>query len=195
MKTIIKSSLIIASMIISTAVFAQKEKKTQSFTVSRVIEASASDVWAVVGEDFGGISKSHHKIVSSNYNNGHISGGEGCDRTCNYNSSGSKYVKEKQTSYDPDNYTFEVKIYEAGGFPLDLDVSVATYQVKPIDENSSELVFEMNYRTKPAFMGALSKGKFKKIISEYQIAVEHYVLTGEEVTAENFKEIKKKYKG
>ena len=40
-------------------------------------------------------------------------------------------------------------------------------------------------------MGGLAKGKMKKTIEDYEIAVEHYVLTGEEVNQENFKEIKK----
>ena len=38
------------------------------------------------------------------------------------------------------------------------------------------------------------KGKFKKLISDYFIAIEHYGKTGEAVTKENFKEIKKQYK-
>lgn len=51
----------------------------------------------------------------------------------------------------------------------------------------------MTYRTTPAFMGWMAKGKFKKQIEDYLIAVEHHVLTGENVNKENFKQIKKKY--
>ena len=51
----------------------------------------------------------------------------------------------------------------------------------------------MNYRTKPAFMGGMMKGSFKKLINDYFIAIEHHVKTGEKVTKDNFKEIKKAY--
>ena len=51
----------------------------------------------------------------------------------------------------------------------------------------------MNYRTKPAFLGAVAKGGFKKTIAGYLLAVEHHVLTGETVNRDNFKSIKKQY--
>jgi len=35
----------------------------------------------------------------------------------------------------------------------------------------------MTYRTTPTFMGWMAKGKFKKQIEDYLIAVEHHVLT------------------
>jgi hypothetical protein len=43
-------------------------------------------------------------------------------------------------------------------------------------------------------MGRLAKGKFRKNIEDYVLAIEHNVLTGETVSKDNFKEIKKKYK-
>ena len=42
-------------------------------------------------------------------------------------------------------------------------------------------------------MGGLAKGKFKKNIENYAIAIEHYAATGEEVNKDNFKTIKKQY--
>ncbi len=43
-------------------------------------------------------------------------------------------------------------------------------------------------------MGGLAKGKFKKTIADYAVAVEHYAKTGEAVNKDNFKRIKKQYK-
>lgn len=37
------------------------------------------------------------------------------------------------------------------------------------------------------------KGNFKKLIGDYFIAIEHHIKTGEKVTQENFKAIKKQY--
>ena len=132
--------------------------------------------------------------MSSNYNQGHITGGENVTRHCNFNEKGSKYIEEKQVSFDAENHTFKVLIYQSGGIPLDTDHSYGVYTVVPIDENSSKLVMDMGLRTKPAFMGGLAKGQFTKDIEEYMIAVEHHVLTGENVNKDNFKSIKKKYK-
>lgn len=172
----------------------EKEKKAQQFTIERVIQASADQVWAVVGEDFGAIANSHPQIVRSDYINGSLAGGEGAERVCYFNEKGTKYLKEQQLSYNPDSYTFVVKVSQVAGLPMDPAYSKAVYRVVPIDDNSCKFVFEMTYRTKPAFMGAMARGKFKKTIADYAIAIEHHTITGEAVNKENFKDIKKKYK-
>lgn len=169
----------------------KKEKKTQNFTVSHLINASAAEVWAVVGEDYGAIANSHPKIVSSNYVAGSLKAGEGAQRVCNFNAKGTKYVKEKQLNFDPENMTFRNQVYQAGRFPLDPELTYAIYQVEAVDANTSRFTFQMTYRTKPAFMGAMAKGSFKKLIADYAIAIEHHILTGEKVTKDNFKAIKK----
>ncbi|WP_173021450.1 SRPBCC family protein [Lewinella sp. W8] len=172
---------------------AQKEKKVQTFTVSHLIAAPADQVWAVVGEDYGAIAKSHPKIVSSNYVDGTLQAGEGAQRVCNFNEQGTKYLKEVQREYDPENMTFRNQVYQAGKFPVDPERTFAIYRVEAVDANTSRFTFKMTYRTKPAFMGALAKGSFKKLIADYAIAIEHYVNTGEAVTKENFRQIKKVY--
>ncbi len=191
---LVKLGLSVMIMMLSVNVIAQKkDKKVITFTVKRKINAPAKNVWKVVGEDFGAIANSHPKIVSSNYDQGFITGGENAMRTCNFNKKGTKFLKEKQVSYDPDNYTFKVQIYHSGKVPLNTDYSYGIYKVTPIDDNSCMLSMTMGVRTKPAFLGPLAKGSFKKDISDYLLAVEHHVLTGENVTKDNFKEIKKKY--
>ena len=169
------------------------QKRVQTFTVSHVIQAPAAAVWAVVGEDYGAIAYSHPKIVSSDYVNGSLEAGEGAERVCNFNEKGTRYLKEKQVNYDPENYTFKNQVFQAGKFPVDPENTFAIYHVEPIDENSSRFTFDMTYRTKPAFMGGLMKGNFKKLIRDYAIAIEHHVNTGEVVNKENFRSIKKQY--
>lgn len=170
------------------------QKKVQKFTISKVIKAPADKVWSVVGEDYGAIANSHPRIIRSNYINGSLKGGEGAERVCFFNKRGTKFVKEKQLNYDPKNYTFKNTIYQTGKFPLNEEYSYATYKVEPIDQQHSRFIFEMQYRTKPAFMGSFAKGSFKKLIRNYAIAIEHHIQTGEKVTKENFKKIKKEYK-
>lgn len=192
MKSFIKLTVVLGAFFISfCSVQAQKKKKVQTFTVSHVIQAPADKVWAVVGEDYGAIAHSHPQIVSSDYVKGTLKAGEGAERVCHFNEKGTRFLKEKQTNYDPQNYTFKNQVFQAGRFPVDPEHTYAIYRVVPIDENSSKFVFDMNYRTKPAFMGGMMKGKFKTLIQDYAIAVEHHIHTGEKVNKENFKSIKK----
>lgn len=195
MKTVFKSVIALVFLLVGTQAIAQKtDKKVMTFSVERTIKASADRVWKVVGEDFGAIANSHPKIVSSHYNQGFITGGENASRTCNYNEKGTKYLKETQVDFDPENYTFKVLIENAGGIPMNTDYSYGIYKVEPIDANTSKLIMTMGVRTKPAFLGWFAKGQFKKDIANYLLAVEHHVLTGESVNKDNFKSIKKIYK-
>ena len=91
MKTWIKITLL--STLVSFSFYhLNAQKKVQTFTVVNIINASADQVWAVVGEDYGAIANSHPKIVSSDYINGTLSAGEGAERVCNFNESGSRYL-------------------------------------------------------------------------------------------------------
>lgn len=191
MKAIQKVQLAVAFLFIGLSVSAQK---TRGFTVSRDINLSADQVWAVVGEDFGAIANSHPKIVSSQYEQGTLTFGEGAERVCYFDDEKKKYVKEKQIDFDADNYTFTVQMYHVDKIPLDPEKTRATYTVIPIDDNTSRLEFKMQFVTDPAFFGALAKGKFEKGIKDYMIAVEHHAKTGEVVNQENFNSIKKQYK-
>ncbi len=179
--------------LITSSVMAQKQKKVQQFKVSKVIALPADKVWEVVGEDYGKIAHSHPKIIASDYVDGTLMAGEGAQRVCYFNEKQTQFLKEKMVNYSPDRMSFTNKVYQAGKFPVDPEYTQAVYRVKDLGNGTSEFSFDMQYRTKPAFMGAMAKGKFKKLINDYFIAVEHYVRTGEEVTKENFKDIKKLY--
>lgn len=167
------------------------QKKVQTFRVSHLIEAPAEKVWAVVGEDYGAIANSHPKIVSSKYINGSLQAGEGAERVCNFNEKGTRFLKEKQVQYDPENYSFKNQVFQAGKFPVDPKYTFAIYRVEAVDESTSRFTFDMTYRTKPAWLGGMMKGAFKKLIADYALAVEHHINTGEVVNKENFKEIKR----
>lgn len=192
MKKVLQLGLLsLGFLLIAQVIFAQK--KRQTFTVEHLINAPADKVWAVVGEDYGAIANSHPKIVSSNYINGSLKSGEGAERVCNFNDKGTRFLKEKQVNYNPDEYTFKNQVFSAGKFPIDPENTFAIYKVEAIDANTSKFVFNMNYRTKPAFMGGMVKGNFKKLIRNYAIAIEHHVRTGEAVNKDNFKDVKKLY--
>jgi hypothetical protein len=174
--------------------FAQNtDKKTHSFEVKRVINAPADKVWEIVGEQYADIANSHPGVVKSEYIGESTAPGEGCERVCFFNENETKYTHEKQINFNREDMTFDVQIFQVDGLPLDPEYSFANYKVVAIDDQTSELIFTNTYRTNPAFMGGLAKSKFKKIIGDYLLSVEHHALTGETITANNIKTIKKQY--
>jgi len=152
MKKVLKLSLVLLFAMVGFNP-ATAQKKVKKFTVSKVIPHAADKVWAVVAEDYGAIAKSHPKIISSKYINGSLKGGEGAERVCHFNEKGTRYLREKMTNFDPANMTFVNQVFQAGKFPVDPKLTRAKYSVEPIDANSSRLTFDMQFRTKPAFMG------------------------------------------
>ncbi|WP_282044022.1 SRPBCC family protein [Winogradskyella flava] len=189
--------LSIVMMLLVVVVSAQEavaQKKVQKFTVSKVIPHSAEEVWKIVGVDYGAVAYSHPKIMSSDYVNGSLKAEEGAERVCYFNKKQTRLLKERMLSYDPENMTFINQVFQADKFPVDPKYTRGIYKVEPIDDESCRFVFNMEYRTKPAFMGAFAKGKFKRLIRDYAISIEHYIATGEKVTKENFRKVKKAYK-
>ncbi len=193
MKHSFQTLAVVAMMFFALGAEGQKQKKVQKFKVSKIIDLPADEIWAVVGEDYGKIAYSHPKIIASDYIDGSLKAGEGAQRVCYFNEKQTQFLKEKMVNYAPERMSFTNKVYQAGKFPVDPDYTQAIYRVKDLGNGKSEFSFDMQYRTKPAIMGSMAKGKFKKLINDYFIAVEHYVKTGEPVTKENFKEIKKQY--
>lgn len=193
MKTLV-SKLFILALLLSSVHLVSAQKKVKTFKVSKELNLSATEVWKVVGEDYGAIANSHPKIITSDYINGSMKAKEGAERVCNFNDKGTQYLHERMTKYNPAEMTFVNTVYQAGKFPVDPEVTRALYKVEDLGNGKSKLTFDMQFRTKPAFMGGMMKGKFKSLIEDYFIAIEHHAKTGEAVTKENFKSIKKKYK-
>ncbi|MBC2845716.1 SRPBCC family protein [Winogradskyella flava] len=188
------SIIMVLLLVVVSAQEAVAQKKVQKFTVSKVIPHSAEEVWKIVGVDYGAVAYSHPKIMSSDYVNGSLKAEEGAERVCYFNKKQTRLLKERMLSYDPENMTFINQVFQADKFPVDPKYTRGIYKVEPIDDGSCRFVFNMEYRTKPAFMGAFAKGKFKRLIRDYAISIEHYIATGEKVTKENFRKVKKAYK-
>ncbi len=192
-----KRIIIAAVLLIYGAAYAENgegnKDKSRTFTVERTIQAPVEKVWKVVGEEFADIAKSHPVLASSHYVEGTPLSGEGCTRVCNMDEAGKKYTKEKMVDYNPDEYKFKVQIEEAGGIPMVPSKSYMIYDVDPVNSEQCKITLKMVFLTDPAFLGAIAKGKFKKTISDYALAIEHHVLTGEDVNPDTFKSIKKQY--
>ncbi|MEM8900419.1 MAG: SRPBCC family protein [Bacteroidota bacterium] len=180
----------------SVSLFAQKmDKKYKTFTVERGMSVPAEKVWQFIAEDYGAIANSHPKIWYAGYENGSLKGELGAQRKCDFNKKGTKVLHEKIVDWNPEEMQFTNRVLKAGGFPVDIENTRAFYAVKEVGANKSVMSFTMQFRTKPAFIGGMAKGQFKRLIADYLLAVEHHVMTGEVVNAKtgNFKEIKKQY--
>lgn len=164
------SPSILLVLFVSMNLFAQK--KLQKLHTSAVVNVSAKQLWKVIGEDYGAIANITPHLVSSKYiDSSKTIGSEGCERVCKLNESGSKFIKEKMINYDPANMSFTNIIYQIEKLPL--ESSQAAYKVEAIDSVSCRIILDMQYRTKPAFMGRLAKGKFKKMTNDIAIYTEH----------------------
>ena len=178
----------------SLGMHAQKmDKKVKTLLVKRTLPFSAEKVWSTVAEDYGNIANMHPKIVSSKYEAGSLKGALGAQRFCSFNEKNSRVLHEKIVGWDPENMTLINRVVQSKKFPVDTENTRAIYKVTPLDNNQSEFSIYMEYRTKPALMGGMMKGSFRKLLSDYMISVEHHLATGEAVTAANFKDIRKQY--
>lgn len=172
----------------------QMNKKYKTFVVSRELPFSADKVWKAVADDYGNIANSHPTIVASNYEKGSLQGEMGAKRVCYFNDKGTQVLHEEIVAWNPEQGYFVNRILTAQKFPVDPENTRATYTIKALGANRSEISMKMEFRTKPAFMAAMAKGQFKRLLNDYFIAVEHNISTGESVTVVNFKDIKKQYK-
>jgi len=187
--------ILIAVLAVSLNADAQSmTKKYRTFSVSREMPFPADKVWTAVADDYGNIANSHPLVVKSNYVKGSLKGEEGAQRMCYFNDKETKSLYEEITSYDASKMTFTNRVLEAQKFPIDPDNTQAIYKVESLGNGKSLFTMTMSYRTKPAFMGAMAKSKFKKLLNDYMLSVEHNIATGESVTASNFRDVKRQYR-
>lgn len=188
--------IILLISLFSSGVFAQSmEKKYKTIKVEIKINAPADEVWKVMVGDYGRIGNFSPYIYVSEYQNGSLKGVEGAERKCYFNEKQTQWSHEKIADLDNENYVMRNIIIDAAKFPLNLDNSQAFYGVKDNGDGTSTASYEFQFRTAPAFMGALAKGNFIKTLGGTLIGLKHHVETGEVVNASNKKydEIKDKY--
>lgn len=197
MKSLLKYAvLLFAISFIQTSVQAQSmSKKYKTVKVELQINAPAEKVWAAMVGDYGAISNFSPYIYASNYENGSLEGKLNAERKCNFDAKGKRWSHEKIVALDNQNMVMRNIIIDAAKFPLNLDNSQAFYRVKDNGDGTCTASYEFQFRTKPAFMGGLVKGNFRKTLSGTLVGLKHYVETGEKVNAKNgkYKEIKDQY--
>ncbi len=197
MKITIKSVFAVAILaLFSTVATAQSMKKSfRTVKVEMKINAPAERVWEAMVMDYGEISNFSPYIYTSEYTNGSLKGKVGATRKCNFNEKGTQWSHERIVDMDQENMVMRNLVFDGAKLPLNFDNSQAFYRVKDNGDGTSTASYEFQFRTKPAFLGFIAKGGFKKQMSGTLVGLKHYLETGERVTAgtDKYKEIKDNY--
>ncbi|PIB38651.1 SRPBCC family protein [Maribacter sp. 4G9] len=192
-KTIVAMAIAILA---STFSFAQSMKKNfKTVHVELKINAPAERVWEAMVLDYGEISNFSPYIYTSEYTNGSLKGELGAERKCNFNEKETQWSHERIVEIDNENMIMRNVVFDGKKLPLNFDNSQAFYRVKDNGDGTSTASYEFQFRTKPAFMGFIAKGSFKKQLKGTLVGLKHYVETGERVTGGTgkYKEIKDNY--
>ena len=191
---ILKSLFLVSILLlIGTSISAQSmKKKYHTVKTTLKINASAEKVWQAMVLDYGNIGNFSPYIYTSDYVNGSLKGEVGAQRKCMFDKKGKQWVHEKIVDIDYENMVMTNVPFDGKKLPLNFDNSRAFYSVTDNGDGTCTAGYEFQFRTKPAFMGALVKGSFKKQLSGTLVGLKHYVETGEVVNAKNkkYKEIK-----
>ena len=192
---ILKIALLIPAIAASSSTaIAQKSKKVQVIELQRTLPFTSQKVWQHLAEDYGNIANFFPALHASQYQSGSIQGGIGAQRTCTFDAKGKKVNGEKISSWDPENLTFTNRMVTST-MPLDVENTQAIYRIEDHGNGTSTLHLHMEFRTKPAMMGMMAKGPFKKQLKRMLVGLEHHITTGEKVNATtgNFRKIEKLY--
>jgi hypothetical protein len=160
-----------------------KEKKVKTVQISKtseVINASADDVWKIVGPGFAKVG-----LWSTTVDHADVSGtpefeGAVCSsRSCDLNAKGFSAINEKITAYDETKQTLSFDIVE--GVPGFVTRAYSDWKIVKLSDNTSQLQITTTMEMKK-FMGGLMGGMIKKTLEEniplIQSDLKHYAETG-----------------
>ncbi|MDW3195505.1 MAG: SRPBCC family protein [Cytophagales bacterium] len=168
-------------------------KKMVSFEVIQEIQAPVSRVWRVVAEDFGNVHLSNPIATHSAYLDGYDRPVVGAKRIMYMSENRKKYFVDRLAKLDPEKH-LTIEIAEKKGFPIRPAYTWVNMDLEALASGATELTIRFNYLTKPGFLKGLAKSGLKKNFKEYAWAIDHHVMTGEAISSDNWKDIRKKYK-
>ena len=153
------------------------------------VNASASDVWKVIHDDFANVGNYNPLLGGSHKTSGEQ--GIGCERQCDIGTGGKTFIKETITKVEPNKH-MEVRM-SGGQFPMmKMDTVLGAYDLEE-SGNQTLVTLSMDFEAKPKFMGGILKNKLQKMLFKSMIGLKYYVETGGFVTPDNFGKIEKLY--
>lgn len=164
--------------------------RARTFRFSFPIPHPAAEVWNLLYDRYTQVADYANEIVASRGTPNSPSHGQGCQRVCDFDENGSKYLLEELTDVNEDQMRLTNKIIGVGKFPIVPDVSKTTFTVHPKSSSNCVIEVEFQVRTKPAFLSLMMKGAAQKQMGDLFLGAEHFLRTGQAINKRNFKAIK-----
>lgn len=148
-------------------------------SVTRTIEASLSDVWAVL-DDFGGVARYNPAVETSTIVNGPDTGA-GATRACQFYDGGR--VEEEIVDYEFES-GYTVDFVDIGEMPL--KENVVELAVAELTESATKVTMTATFTPKYSPFGwvmgkLMMKSKFRETFEEVLDGLDSYVRTGQGV--------------
>ena len=164
-------------------------KNMRVIQVERELPFPADTIWNKIFMDYGGASKFNPNVVSSGYLGEKKDALVGAERFMYNDEEGKEGIHERIVSIDEQKMILRFKIYETIGLPVDTEVTYGESQLVPLAGNKTLFKVTFQYRTVPKFLANFAHGSLTKDFERMTVGIEHYLTSGEEVTAENFDDI------
>ena len=153
------------------------------------INASVEQVWDVLFNQYGDIHIHNPTMQSSNYMNNSVKGEINVVRHCQFND--KLFLDEKITDFN-ENESVTIEVIKHN-LPMLKHLS-ATYELKSLGNNKTELRMVSKNSASPGFMIHLMKGQLKKSVGQHLFGMKYFIETGKTVDMKNYKEIYRSYK-
>jgi hypothetical protein len=153
------------------------------------IKASVEKVWKVLFNQYGDIHIHNPTMQDSNYMHNAVKGGINVVRHCQFTD--KLFLDEKITEYK-ENESVRIEVVKHN-LPM-LDHLSATYELKSLGDDKTEVKMTSLNSASPSFMIHLMKGRLRKSVGQHLFGMKYFIETGKTVDMKNYKEIYSSYK-
>ncbi|MBL4657921.1 MAG: SRPBCC family protein [Flavobacteriales bacterium] len=165
-------------------------KKFKEVTIDIVVNTDKESLWDLTFNRFGEVNVFNPVIEGSHYMS-EAKGQVGCERQCALDSKGGHVIERIIDATDHDSFELEII---GGNMPM-MEQAFVRFDFEERAPNRTYVKLFMRFRSKPAFMAPLMAIMIKGMLTDMLKGLKYHLETGEMVTKENIKEIKKAYKG
>ena len=155
-----------------------------------IVNASKEAVWDLTFNRFGEVNNFNPLIEGSHFTS--MSKGEvGCERQCDLDLKGNHLIERIIDAQGHDSFELEII---GGAMPM-MEKMFVKQAFEEIGPNKTRVRLIVRFRSKPAFMGFLMSMMMKRMLFDMLRGLKYHLETGELVTKENIKAIKRAYAG
>mgnify|MGYP006234036085 CR=1 FL=1 len=153
------------------------------------IKASVEKVWEVLFNQYGDIHIHNPTMQDSNYMDSAAKGGLSVMRHCQFTD--KLFLDEKITEYKK-NDSVRIEAVKHN-LPM-LDHLSATYELKSLGNDRTEVKMTSLNSASPGFMIHLIKGRLRKNVGQHLFGMKYFIETGKTVDMKNYTKVYKRYR-